>query len=666
MIVRDEAACLERCLASVRDFVDEMVVVDTGSTDDTVAIAERCGAVVHPITWPGDFAPARNRALEWVRGAWVLVLDADEVLLPEAIPALRQLMEQPDLLLINLLRREQGASQSPYSSVSRLFRRHPAIHWSQAYHSLVDDSVMALMAQEPHWRIADCPEPALLHDGYRPELLADGRKAQRLRQAMEQELRRKPGDPYACAKLGALEVSDGNTARGLSLLKQGLAQCPAEAVAERYELLLHLAIATAPSQPQRATTLYREALTQPLPARVRLAAFHNLAALLLQQAENAGPSATPSHLSEALELARAATGAAPELAPGWIQLGLIERRCGHLEAAAAAYRRAITCDSSQAGAHQNLGVVSLLMGDIPAAREGFRQAIALLTSQGKTSAAEALRQQASSLVKLEPASPLTGRTVAVTRAEQQLGEARALFEAMGARVVDLPALVIGPPDEWGPLDDALAELEHFHWLILSSANGVEAVQQRLRRRGGDLAHLPGSLNIAAVGRKTARQLEDLGAPADFVPPAYVADSLIEHFPVSAWGLRLLLPRVQSGGRTVLAEAFGEAGARVVEVAAYETRCPEALPSQTLLALERGDLDAITFSSGKTVSHTCQLLQRHFGSDWRQRLDSVAVISIGPQTTARCRQELGRVDAEADPHDLNGLVAACCRALSEQD
>jgi uroporphyrinogen-III synthase len=259
--------------------------------------------------------------------------------------------------------------------------------------------------------------------------------------------------------------------------------------------------------------------------------------------------------------------------------------------------------------------------------------------------------------------PLQGHTIAVTRAEQQLGEARRLFEAAGATVLDLPALVIGPPDEWGPLDDALAELDAFHWLVFSSSNGVEAVEQRLRRLGSGLAGRPRSLKIAAVGRKTAALLEQLGAPADFVPPAFVADSLIEHFPVSGWGLRLLLPRVQSGGRTLLAEAFAEAGARVVEVAAYESRCPAALPQATAAALAAGRLSAITFSSGKTVRHTAQLLEQQFGSGWRQRLEGVAVVSIGPQTSQACREVLGRVDAEADPYDLDGLVAACSRALT---
>ena len=242
MIVRNEAERLERCLASVAGFVDEMVVLDTGSSDATIAIAAGCGAVVHQLPWPGDFAPARNAALQHVRGDWVLVLDADEWLLSEARGPLRQLMGQSDLLLINLLRQELGAAQSPYSNVSRLFRRHPAIHWSRPYHAMVDDSVLALLEQEPHWRLADCDVPALGHDGYRSELLASGDKARRLRQAMEADLAAHPGDPYACAKLGSLEVSEGNRERGIALLQQGLARCPAIRHPERYELLLHQSV----------------------------------------------------------------------------------------------------------------------------------------------------------------------------------------------------------------------------------------------------------------------------------------------------------------------------------------------------------------------------------------------------------------------------------------
>ena len=257
---------------------------------------------------------------------------------------------------------------------------------------------------------------------------------------------------------------------------------------------------------------------------------------------------------------------------------------------------------------------------------------------------------------------LNGRTVIVTRAAEQQGEGRRLLEAEGARVLDLPALVIGPPDHWGPLDDALADLESFHWLVFSSANGVQAVEDRLQRQGRSLARRPPSLKIASVGRKTARLLTELGTEADFIPPEFVADSLIDHFPVSGWGLKMLLPRVQSGGRTVLADAFGEAGVRVVEVAAYESRCPSDMPENTAAALAAGDVDAIAFSSGKTAQHTATLLAHRFGERWSELVKGIQLISIGPQTSRHCRECFGRVDGEASPHDLDGLVRCCIQTM----
>jgi tetratricopeptide (TPR) repeat protein len=401
MIVRNEAERLERCLASVADFVDEMVVLDTGSSDATVAIAERCGAVVHHISWPGDFAPARNAALEHVRGDWVLVLDADEQLLAEAREPLRQLMAQQDLLVVNLLRLERGSRQSPYSRVSRLFRRHPGIRWSRPYHSMIDDSVLALLQREPHWRITDCAIPALSHDGYRPELLQSGDKAARLRQAMEAELERHPGDPYACAKLGSLLVSEGELARGRALLRLGLENCTTEALAERYELLLHLAMAEAPHNPTQAEHLYREAMALPLQPRVTLAAALNLAGLLLERADGAAAADRERTLAQAADLCRTASAAAPELALGWASLGLVERRRGQLGAAIAAYQQALSLEPEQPDLHRNLAAAHLLAGDIGGARAGFRQAILLLDQQGQTAAAQALRQQVEPLVKLD-------------------------------------------------------------------------------------------------------------------------------------------------------------------------------------------------------------------------------------------------------------------------
>jgi tetratricopeptide (TPR) repeat protein len=392
MIVRDEAEQLEACLASVAGFVDEMVVVDTGSTDATCAIAARCGATVHQLAWPGDFAPARNRALELVHGDWVLVLDADERLCTEARDPLRRLMTDPDLLLINLLRREEGASQAPYSNVSRLFRRHPAIRWSRPYHSMVDDSVVALLQREPHWRIGQYGEAALIHHGYRPELLAASTKAQRLREAMESELHQRPGAPYASAKLAGLELAEGRPDRAIPLLHSGLSHCPSDAHPERFELLLHLAMAEAEDHPDRAVAHYREALALPLERRLSLAAGLTLAGLLLRL----------QRLDEAATVAEQTCAWAPELALAWFNLGLIQRQRGALPAAITAYRQAVALDPQRPESHQNLGAALLLAGDIVGARQGFREAIDLLQGQNRADEARALAQRAGDLVNLSP------------------------------------------------------------------------------------------------------------------------------------------------------------------------------------------------------------------------------------------------------------------------
>ncbi len=254
--------------------------------------------------------------------------------------------------------------------------------------------------------------------------------------------------------------------------------------------------------------------------------------------------------------------------------------------------------------------------------------------------------------------PLLDKTIVVTRAQDQSSEIRKQLLALGARVCDLPALVIGPPKTWGPLDEALEEIDDFHWIIFSSANGVDAVEKRLNISNRSLSNTKKSTKIAAVGKKTANYLDKLGAKVDFIPSDFVADSLVENFPISGFGLNILLPRVETGGRTFLSNAFKSAGAKVTEVAAYESSCPESLPSATKMKVKNNELDAILFSSGKTSQNSAKLLSRAFGSQWLEKLNNVKIVSIGPQTSLSCKKYFGRVDKEANPHSVEGLVSAC--------
>ncbi len=250
--------------------------------------------------------------------------------------------------------------------------------------------------------------------------------------------------------------------------------------------------------------------------------------------------------------------------------------------------------------------------------------------------------------------PLSNKTILVTRAATQSGQFSQMLIEKGARVVDFPALEIREPATWKPVDDVIAILSTFDWLILTSANAVNFFLDRLLQQGKDFRALS-SLKIAVVGKKTNAVLTQRGLVADFIPPEYVADSLIEHFPESPNGLKLLFPRVEQGGREILTKEMSEKGALVTEVAAYESALPTAIPPAAKLAIENREIDVITFASSKTVRHFAQMMARAFGENWLDLLEGVEIASIGPQTSRDCQMLLGKVTFEAKEYTLAGLT-----------
>jgi uroporphyrinogen III methyltransferase/synthase len=215
----------------------------------------------------------------------------------------------------------------------------------------------------------------------------------------------------------------------------------------------------------------------------------------------------------------------------------------------------------------------------------------------------------------------------------------------------MPALEIGPPASWEALDDAIARLSDFDWLILTSTNGTDYFFERLGTLGKDARSLAG-VKIAVVGEKTAMSLKQHSLQPDLIPPQFMAESLVEHFPYLE-GKKILFPRVETGGREVLVKELTAKGAEVIEVAAYQSRCPEAIAPAALDALQHRAVDVITFASSKTVQYFCQLLEAHGGAV----LDGVCLASIGPQTSKTCMSLLGRVDVEAAEYTLEGLLQA---------
>ncbi len=376
MIVKDEAELLPRCLASVQSAVDEMVVLDTGSTDQTVAIAKQHGAQVYECDWPNDFAIARNQALRYVQGEWVLVLDADEVLVPEIIPLLHQAIKNPNLLLINLLRQEVGAAQAPYSLISRLFRRHPEIYFARPYHELVDESVALLMQREPGWQVGELAQIAIRHTGYQAGAIAQRDKAARARTLLESCLASQPQDAYVCSKLGALYLYQGEHQRGIALLEQGLATQPNEPQVQS-ELHYHLGIGYSQTQqPKRAALHYQAATEHPVPEILKLATYNNWGNLLKDQGD----------LQAAKQQYQRSLAIDPSFVAGHYNLGITLKGLGDFKGAIAAYQTALQLQPDYAEAYQNLGVVLLKVGQVAESLIAFRQAIALLDQSNPTEA----------------------------------------------------------------------------------------------------------------------------------------------------------------------------------------------------------------------------------------------------------------------------------------
>ena len=251
--------------------------------------------------------------------------------------------------------------------------------------------------------------------------------------------------------------------------------------------------------------------------------------------------------------------------------------------------------------------------------------------------------------------PLINKNIVITRSKDQISDVKNLFESKGAEIFDLPALIIEYPDNLDPLDNALKDINEFHWIVFSSSNGIKFVESRLRDMGLCLKACSENLRIAVVGEKTAKALKNLGIEADYIPPDYVAESLVRNFPISLYGVKILIPRVQSGGRNFITEQFRNSGADVLEVAAYESKCPQFIPMETVDAFQRKSIDAIIFSSGKIVRNSAYLLQKEFGNEWLEVSKDIKLLSIGPQTSAACKEVFGRVDKEANVYSFEGIL-----------
>jgi uroporphyrinogen-III synthase len=254
--------------------------------------------------------------------------------------------------------------------------------------------------------------------------------------------------------------------------------------------------------------------------------------------------------------------------------------------------------------------------------------------------------------------PLSGRRIVVTRAQRQSGGLRERLEQLGAKVILLPTIEIAPPESYEPLDDALRDAKHFAWLVVTSANAVRVIGERLTEIGlssESLAHL----HCAAIGPSTAEAMRTLGLKVDVVPEQYVGEALADALKDRVRGQRMLLVRA-AVARDVVPDALTFAGATVTVVDAYRTVVPaDAVAGAKSIFGAEPLPDAVVFTSGSTVTHLLDVL-REAGLVFSR---DVACVSIGPVTSAALREAKLDVVAEAETASLDGLVEACVRLFA---
>jgi tetratricopeptide (TPR) repeat protein len=226
MIAKNEEKFLAGCLESVKGAVDEIVLVDTGSTDKTVAIAEEYHAKVFHFPWSNDFAAARNEALSHASGDWILVLDADERLAPDSDRVLRKMAWNRgvigcSLVIDNRLGESEESSHLQRGTIFRFYQNRPDMRYVGAIHEQMFPAAKASGLPQAE------SDARILHLGYLESTFQERDKLHRNLDLLLEQAKNEPQNPYVFFNLGQtykmageLEPAEKNYRQGLKLLQE--------------------------------------------------------------------------------------------------------------------------------------------------------------------------------------------------------------------------------------------------------------------------------------------------------------------------------------------------------------------------------------------------------------------------------------------------------------
>jgi tetratricopeptide (TPR) repeat protein len=373
MIVKNEEHNLPDCLAAVAGLVDEIVVVDTGSSDRTREMAGRLGARVFDFPWVDDFAAARNESRRHATGDWIFWLDADDRVDEVNRSRLRTLFSAPPEEDRACSMRTEVLLPSGSTTAMdhvRLFRNDPRICWKYRVHEqlLFGTAWLADSARKT--------DVVIQHLGYQDGAVMM-RKGERNLRMLEMDHRDDPGDPVVCFNLGWTYLGLGRFADALPCLQRSLQRsAPTLSIVRRlYPLLVkaHREL----GQYQQAATICAEGRKRYPDDRDLLAQDERLRAVLAQLFVQA----RDFHRAGAFERAEALYRQVLVADPGQVQtLYLLGAACdaqGKVDEAEASLRQAVQLAPDNADAHNHLGVVLARKGRLEEAVANFQQALRL-------------------------------------------------------------------------------------------------------------------------------------------------------------------------------------------------------------------------------------------------------------------------------------------------
>ena len=253
-------------------------------------------------------------------------------------------------------------------------------------------------------------------------------------------------------------------------------------------------------------------------------------------------------------------------------------------------------------------------------------------------------------------SPLAGKRIVITRAAVQSEALSKELSALGAIPVVVPLVAFADPEDFTPLDRALADIEQFDWLIFTSGQAVRAVVARSKTLNVPLLRARSKQRVAAVGPASAEAARQAGIPVEYVANTHNGVALADELGERLRGWNVLLPRSDRANPDLPA-ALKRLGAHVTEVVAYRTLEPNEVDTDNLAKIASGEADAVLFFSPSAVQHFVELLGIEQLCDLQ---DSVAIAAVGPVTAAALRHlDVQRIVVAADT-----TAAAVVRALEE--